>query len=270
MRMKPLVSMLTSMALVAVLPAAVAADEHDTTAGIRVLHAAGGAPAVDVYASGTQLGAPLEYGDISDYVLVDSGVYQVQVVPTGSLPATGSSVIDTELALAPGTMTTVVATGSLDAGIVPVVLHDEPDPGDGIAQVRISHFVFYAPPVDVALDSGDVIVPGLAFADSVGYLDLPEGEYDFELRLAGTSDVIIDADPVILDDQTSISVFAIGDVADGSFSIVSAVDASPDLRTRIEEGVEDVEEGIDDLEDQIEEGLEELEEEIDELIEEDE
>ena len=68
-----------------------------------------------------------------------------------------------------------------------------------------------------------------------------------ELRLAGTSDVVFDADPVTLDDQTSLSVFVIGNVADGSFSIVSATDASPDLRTQIEEGLEDLEEEIEEF-----------------------
>lgn len=247
MRAKRAIVPITVLTVGAMLPGAIAADEQEATAEVRVLHAAGGAPAVDIYASGAQLGGPLEYGQIIDYIEVPAGAYQVQVVPTGSTPAAGSSVIDTELVLAPETMTTVVASGSLDAGIVPVVLLDTPQPGDAISQVRVSHFVFYAPPVDVALDGGEVIVPGLAFADSAGYLDLPEGEYDLELRLAGTSDVVFDADPVTLDDQTSISVFAIGDVAAGTFSVVSAVDASPDLRTQIDEGLEDLEEEIEEL-----------------------
>jgi len=237
----------TLLALGATLPGAVAADEHDAMADVRLLHAAGEAPAVDIYASGNQLAGPLDYGQITDYIEVPAGVHQVQVVPSGSTPAAGSSVIDTELQLEPGTMTTVVATGSLQAGIVPVILPDAPEPGDGISQVRVSHFVFYAPPVDVALDGGDVIVPDLAFAETAGYLDLPEGEYDLELRLAGTSDVVFDADPVTLDDLTSLSVFAIGNVADGTFSIVSAVDASPDLRTQLEEGLEELEEEFEEL-----------------------
>ncbi len=87
----------------------------------------------------------------------------------------------------------------------------------------------------------------MAFAETAGYLDLPEGEYDLELRLAGTSDVVFDADPVTLDDLTSLSVFAIGNVADGTFSIVSAVDASPDLRTQLEEGLEELEEEFEEL-----------------------
>ena len=65
---------------------------------------------------------------------------------------------------------------SLDAGIVPVVLLDAPEPGDAISQIRFSHFVFYAPPVDIAADGAGVIVPDLAFAQTAGYLDLPEGE----------------------------------------------------------------------------------------------
>ena len=84
----------TLLTLGATLPGAVAADEHDAMADVRVLHAAGEAPAVDIYASGNQLAGPLDYGQITDYIEVPAGVYQVQVVPSGSTrrPAAASSI----------------------------------------------------------------------------------------------------------------------------------------------------------------------------------
>lgn len=260
---KRMTAITVALAMAAALPAVAAADEHDTVAEVRVLHAAVDAPAVDIYASGALLGGPLAYGEISDYIEVPAGTYQVQVVPTGFTPADGSAVVDRELVFEPETKTTVAATGSLQAGIVPKVLLDTPAPKDGISQVRVTHFVFYAPAVDVAVDGAEIVVPDLAFTDSSGYLDLPEGEYDLELRVAGTKDVVLDIKPATLDDNTSYSVFAIGSVADDDLFLVPALDASPDLETRIEEGLED-------LEEEVEEGLAGLQEELEGLFEEEE
>ena len=69
--------------------------------------------------------------------------------------------------------------------------------------MRVVHFSADAPAVDVALDGGDVVVANLAYPDAAGYLDLPEGEYDLEIRPTGTTDVAFDIDPLPLAGGTS-------------------------------------------------------------------
>jgi len=87
-----------------------------------------------------------------------------------------------------------------------------------------SNFVHYL--LEREPDARVVVVDNLSYPDAAGYLDLPEGEYDLEIRPNGTTDVAFDIDPLPLAGASSYTVFAIGSLADGSFTVLPAVDAS--------------------------------------------
>jgi len=219
-----LLGMAAALAAAAVIPTvAVAQDEM---AKVRVLHGAGDAPAVDVYAGGNLVVEGLEYAKITDYLEVPGGEYQIQVVPSGATLDEGPVVIDAPLTFAAGTMTTVAATGSLASGIIPQVLADTPAPNADGSQVRVVHFSADAPAVDIAPDGGAALIEGLAFPENTGYVDLPAGAYDLEIRAAGTETVAFDIPEITLAPGTSYSVFAVGGLEDGSFAVVPAVDAA--------------------------------------------
>jgi hypothetical protein len=214
-----------ALAVVAALPIGVAAqDDMSDMAKVRVGHFSPDAPAVDVYASGNAILTEVPFGVLSEYLEVPGGTYTIEVVAAGADPADGAVIGPVDLEFAPGTMTTVAATNAL-ASIEAQVLVDEPNPQDGISQVRVVHFSADAPAVDVAVDGGDVVVENLAYPAAAGYLDLPEGEYDLEIRPTGTTDVAFDIDPLPLAGGTSYTVFAIGSLADGSFTVLPRVDA---------------------------------------------
>jgi len=217
-----------ALAAVTALPLGVAAQDEmsEETAKVRVGHFSPDAPAVDVYANGAILGGleGVEFGVLSDYLEVPGGTYTIEVVAAGADPADGAVIGPVDLEFAAGTATTVAATNAL-AAIEAKVLNDDPNPQDGIAQVRVVHYSADAPAVDIAVDEGDVVVPALSYPNLAGYLDLTEGEYDLEIRPAGTTDVAFDIDPLPLAGGTSYTVFAIGSLADGSFQVLPAVDA---------------------------------------------
>ena len=216
----------TAAALAAVTALPVATAAQDEAAMVRVLHGAGDAPAVDIYADGGLIGEGLEFTQITDYLEVPGGEYQIQVVPSGASLEEGPVVIDAALTFAAGTMTTVAATGSLAEGIIPQVIADDPAPSSDTAQVRVAHLSADAPAVDIAPDGGDALIEGLAYPDNTGYLALPAGAYDLEIRPAGTTDVAFDIPEISVDNGVSYSVFAIGGLADGTFTVVPAVDAA--------------------------------------------
>ena len=220
----------TAVALAAVMaiPALAAADNHDS-AKVRVGHFSPDAPAVDVYANGGAILEDVPFGVISEYLEVPGGTYEIAVVAAGADLADGAVIGPVELDFAEGTMTTVAATNNLET-IEAQVIADEPMPQDGIAQVRVVHFSADAPAVDVALDGGDVVVENLEYPNATeAYLDLPEGEYDLEIRPTGTTDVAFDIDPLDLPGGNSFTVFAIGSLADGSFTVLPALDASVEM-----------------------------------------
>jgi hypothetical protein len=218
----------TALAAIMAVPVATMAQDEmtDAMAQVRVLHGAGDAPAVDVYAGGNRIIEGLEYASITEYLEVPGGEYQIQVVPAGASLEEGPLVIDAPLTFDAGTMTTVAATGSLAAGINPQVLADDPSPSADGTQVRVVHFSFDAPAVDIAPDGDPALIEGLAYPDNTGYVDLPAGAYDLEIRAAGTDTVAFDIPEITLDAGTSYSVFAVGGFEDGSFTVVPAVDAA--------------------------------------------
>jgi Domain of unknown function (DUF4397) len=218
------------------IPAITAAQ--DETAQVRVGHFSPDAPAVDVYANGAAILTDVPFGVLSDYLEVPAGTYTIEVVAAGADPADGAVIGPVDLDFADGTMTTVAATNVL-ASIEAQVLADDPMPQDGIAQVRVVHFSADAPAVDVALDGGDVVVENLAYPNATSYLDLPEGEYDLEIRPTGTTDVAFDIDPLELPGGNSYTVFAIGSLADGSFTVLPAVDASVEMDAMTDEAMAD-------------------------------
>jgi hypothetical protein len=215
-----------AMAAVMAVPAMAAADNHEDEAKVRVAHFSPDAPAVDVYANGGAILSDVPFGVISEYLEVPGGTYTIEVVAAGADPADGAVIGPVDLEFGAGTMTTVAATNTLE-NIEAQVIADAPMPQDGIAQVRVVHFSADAPAVDIALDGGDVVVENLEYPNATeAYLDLPEGEYDLEIRPTGTTDVAFDIDPLDLPGDTSFTVFAIGSLADGSFTVLPVIDAS--------------------------------------------
>ena len=215
-------------ALAAVMALPAGAFAQDDMAKVRVGHFSPDAPAVDVYANGGAILTEVPFGVLSDYLEVPGGTYTIEVVAAGADPADGAVIGPVDLDFAGGTMTTVAATNNLES-IEAQVLTDEPVPQDGIAQVRIVHFSADAPAVDIAPDGAEALVPGLAYPDNTGYVDLPEGDYDLEIRAAGSEDVAFDIDALTLAGNTSYSVFAIGSLADDSFTVLAAVDAGGEM-----------------------------------------
>lgn len=214
-----------TLAAITALPMGVVAqDDMAEMAKVRVGHFSPDAPAVDVYANGGAILTEVPFGVLSEYLEVPGGTYTIEVVAAGADPADGAVIGPVDLDFAAGTMTTVAATNAL-ASIEAQVLVDDPNPQDGVAQVRVVHYSADAPAVDIALDGGDVVAENLAYPNAAGYLDLPEGEYDLEIRPTGTTDVAFDIDPLPLAGGTSYTVFAIGSLADGSFRVLPAVDA---------------------------------------------
>jgi len=204
------------------------AEPMADTAKVRVLHASPDAPAVDIYANGAEILSDVPFGAISDYLEVPAGDYQIQVFVASPDPATEGAVIDAVLTFAAGTMTTVAATNDV-ATIEAQVITDAPAPVADMAQIRVVHFSADAPAVDVAPDGAEPIVAALAYPTATDYLTVPAGDYDLEVRPAGTMDVALQLDPVTLEAGTSYSVFAIGSLAGGTLTVLPAVDASVEM-----------------------------------------
>ena len=196
------------------LNAIISADDPAGNMGgarVRVVHASPDAPAVDVWVDGGIVFESVAFEDITAFVEVPAGTYNVQVVPAGE---TSPVVIEADLPLDAGIDYTVVATDLL-ATITPVILTaDGGSPAAGNAWVRFLHASPDAPPVDIAVAGGPVLLDDVAFQESTDYLPVPAGTYDLEARVAGTQDVALSIPGVTVDEGGVYTAYATGLLSD--------------------------------------------------------
>lgn len=205
---------------------------------VRVLHAVPGAPAVDVWIDGGLVIENLSFGEISDYLSMPSGSYDVEVFETGT---TTTPIIDAPgVVFASGQDYTIAARlDGTDA--VPEIYEDNNTlPADGKVHVRFIHLSPDAPAVDVAVTGGPDLFTNVAYADSTEYLEVDPGTYDLEVRQAGTSIVALPLPGISLQSDTVYTVFAVGEAAatpatldallaaDAGYARIRVVHAVPD------------------------------------------
>ncbi|MCS6869162.1 MAG: DUF4397 domain-containing protein [Thermus sp.] len=192
---------------------------------VRVAHLSPDAPAVDVLVNGQRAITNLAFKEVTPYLALPAARVRVQVVPAGQ---NSPAVIDAELDLREGVYYTVAATGFL-AQIRPQVYTDALAglfPRAGFARVRVVHTSPDAPAVDVAVKGGAVLFPNLPFPRASGYLVVPAGRYDLEVRVAGTNQVALNLPGVNLESGKTYTVFAVGSVRAGTLTVVAVVDAA--------------------------------------------
>jgi hypothetical protein len=207
---------LAALALVATLGFTTGCSDDDNavaptpTARVMAVHASPDAPAVNLLVDNTVAGTGLTYPNNSAYLTVNAGSRNIKVNPTAS-PAV--SVINANVNFSAGTSSTVWAVNFVSA-IEPVVTIDDlTAPAAGKAHVRFVHLSPDAPAVDVALDGGGVVFGDITFKEGTAFTPLDAGTYDLEVRLAGTSTVVLDLDPITLQAGKIYTVWAKGSAA---------------------------------------------------------
>ncbi len=205
-------------------------SQPDTPVGagaarLFVLHGSAAAPQVDVFVTtpGADLTANAPVGSFSfketiGPAEVAAGDYQVRVTLAGD-PATvvydsGTVTLndgdDLTLAALPNTkgganaVNLVALTGAGSAELL-----DAATP----AKLQVVHASPDAPAVDIRVN-GDVLVPGLAFPDATGFLDVPADTYSVSVTVAGNPGAIaIGPVDLTLEAGNRYSVLAVGELA---------------------------------------------------------
>mgnify|MGYP001092452396 CR=1 FL=1 len=177
-------------------------------ARVRAVHASPDAPNVDILVNGAPAFTNVPFRAVSNYALLPPGTYNLKVVPAG---ASAPVVIDADVTVEAGKDYTVAATGLL-TGITPLVLVDDNSaPAAGDAHVRFVHLSPNAPAVDVAVAGGGPVIFGnVSFREVGAYTPVPAGTYNLEVRLAGTSTVVLSVPGVNLKAGKVYTAYAFG------------------------------------------------------------
>lgn len=179
-------------------------------AGVLFVHASPDAPNVDINLGWLPAARDLAFGRNTPYRFTFAGARRITVNVAG----TKTTVIDATPTLAPRTFYSVFAIDKV-ANIAPLVLVDDLTlPAAGKAHVRFVHLSPDAPAVDVAVANGGPVVFGnKSFKDATAFTPLPAGTYDLEVRLAGTSTVVLPLPGIKLAAGSIYTVYAKGLVA---------------------------------------------------------
>lgn len=196
------------------------------TSEVRVVHLSPDAPAVDVWINGSLALNNVAFGQESGFLPLPGEATQFQVTPTGQ---TSPIVIDATLTLQSGVAYTIAATGLLGSNdLSPVVLTDDRGSDGATSKVRFFHASPDAPAVDVAVANGGPVVFGdVEFREDSGYTPLAAGDYELEVRLAGTSTVVLPLGVVSLRAGFNYEAVAIGLVGDNTLGAQILVTAQP-------------------------------------------
>lgn len=173
---------------------------------VQFVHASPDAPGVDIRLGWRNVAKDLNFPNNTRCTLALSGERRVQVNVAG----TSTTVIDATVPFESGTNYSVFAVNEV-ASLEPLVLTDDLSaPEEGFAHVRFIHLSPDAPAVDVALQGGAVVFGDYAFKEYTAFTPLPAGTHDLEVRLAGTSTVVLPLPGVTVEDGKIYTVFAKG------------------------------------------------------------
>lgn len=174
---------------------------------IRVLHASPNSPAVDVYANGNLIVKNLAYKEVSSYLPVPSGNYNIKVFPTGQ---TKKPVINTNINIPENSVFTIAAIGTLpNISLFPI---QQPITGQnsGKSCVRFVHLSPNAPAVDIQLSDGTKVFTNVAFKGIAKYISVNAGTYTFKVVPTGTNNVVLTVPNIKLNPNNYNTIYAVG------------------------------------------------------------
>jgi hypothetical protein len=212
----------------AIEPVVISQPDTAVSAGaarLFVLHGAAAAPQVDVFvtAPNADLAASAPVGTFSfketiGPAEVPAGDYQIRVTAAGDPLAV---VFDSGIVtLNDGDDLTVTAVPNTSGGAAAISLVALNGAGsleildvNTPTSLQVIHASPDAPAVDIVVDGG-VLVPGLAFPEATGFVEVPGSTYNVAVTVAGNPGAVaigpVDLD---LDPGVRYSVFAIGELA---------------------------------------------------------
>ncbi|MBW3632833.1 MAG: DUF4397 domain-containing protein [Chloroflexi bacterium] len=202
-------------------PPVVAQEETaQADATLRVMHAAPGAPSVDVLLDGQTLLADLASGTASSYATLTAEEHRLQIVPTGQ--SADAAVVDETIDAAPGQAYLLAVFGLLNEldGAVYAVDLGEIEPGT--ARVRLINFSPDAGDIDLLETGGDEWFGNVGLGEASDYQELAPGTYSGDVR--GDDDRVLETIPDLTFAETRVyDVVVVGQVADDSLAVHALV-----------------------------------------------
>jgi hypothetical protein len=202
------------------------------TSTVRILHASADAPNVDILVEGNVTFANVPFLAATPLVELDSADYEIQVnaiIPGDErLPVIGP----VTLSLEGDTQYNVLALGDVGAeadaptAFGPLILEQpQVDVGAGNVRLRVVHAAPGAPEVEVFATAPGDLPPGepplgtFAFGEDLGPVEVPAGDYQIRVGLAGGGAIVFDSGAVALPETADLLIAAVTNTGAGDAPI---------------------------------------------------
>jgi Domain of unknown function (DUF4397) len=171
---------------------------------VRVIHASPFVGTADVFVDGTKLLSSFQFGAVTDYVAIPAGPHKVQIALVGK--GIGASVISETLAVSPGVVYTVAATGATPSSLALQVFIDNNLLSPGTAKLRVYQLSPDAGSVSMNTGS-NTLLSGIGYQSASNYLSISAGSYALGVDASNSASLHVST---TLKVNTVTSVFAVG------------------------------------------------------------
>lgn len=175
-------------------------------ARLRVLHASPDGPNVDVYVNGNRILRDFPYKEVSNYLSIPAGKYQIDIYTAGDMVST---LLSRKVTVEAGKQYTVAAA-DLAEKMKLVILVDSPYVPNGETKLRFVHLAPDLDGVDIAVKNGDVVFKEIGFRQASDYLGLSPLTVDLEVRATGTKNVLLPLEGLTFNRNQVYTLFALG------------------------------------------------------------
>lgn len=176
---------------------------------VRFVHASFNASNIDVYINGVRVLKDFAYKDVSNYLSLPAGKYQVDIYPAGNMVST---VLSRKIIVEQRKVYSFFISGDVK-NVKWLALEEDYRVPRNETKVRFLHLSHDAPPIDIAVKNRDVLFSNLAYKKQTDYLILSPMTVDLEARLAGTSEIALSIPQVQLKPNKVYSILIVGSVA---------------------------------------------------------
>jgi trimeric autotransporter adhesin len=197
---------------------------------IRVVHGSADAPPVDVLVDDGVAFGDVEFKESTDYAPLVASTYNIKIVPTGK---TDPVLFGENIALSIKTKYTAIALGPLTVPLDVLLVTDNTDRMEDMAQVRLIHGstfaninaangvdIYVTEPAVTDVSGTTPLLTAFKFKDVSDFVPLPAGQYRVSLTPTGSTTVVFTVEVALENDYI---YNAIASDADAQFSAPSVI-----------------------------------------------
>lgn len=150
------------------------------TSQLRILHAAAGAPNIDIYANGKMIVNNLSFSDITNYITVEPDNYKIEVYESGKKDTPISS---EDIVLLPQTYSTSSMVLDESSLVTFTLIDGKVTKNTKAANLRFINLSTDSNLISLKLPNGKTLFNDVEYLETTNYYELNADNYDFILSI---------------------------------------------------------------------------------------